>query len=463
MEKVKNPKFLAAQQKIEQQKKEVETAQVRKSNWEGTEEIKYLGLEDKQERVFRIIGDPLHVREKGTDPKLIFYSEIVRDDLNGYTQIIWPWIEADGKYKPDPNWILTRLYNTVMDGEWKERSEAEIAAGESRWYKIPSYGETEVYKRIKGNRKQEDKGFARRFWPSQKVLMNVIDRHDTWCKDNKHTKCLSSKVTTKIYPDKDEQGNPTEKEITFAATGVPATLYTSLFEHFMRRCGDWSFDAVVTKDAANKKYNVIDAAVTQMISQHSTEISSVDELTDEEKAYELFDFDKLKKITTYNKLKKTLSGLFKLCDANLGTNFYEELCELEAKEAEEYKAQKEAQKEIEVSPEESDVSSVEETPIVNTPVEEVVETESTVSTTDTLTDNDLIVVFPNFDNLSDEDKTILRNSVVRIIDGRPFFKSGSDELTCFINSCKYPNSNLDTLFPSIMKQCPVCGATEKVE
>ena len=74
-------------------------------------------------------------------------------------------------------------------------------------------------------------------------------------------------------------------------------------------------------------------------------------LTQEEMAYKKYDIEKLFGPTPYYKLLKRIPSVFKLCDASLGTNYFEELqglaerekAEWEAKRAETEAAQAEAE------------------------------------------------------------------------------------------------------------------------
>ena len=348
---IQNSAFAAALAKRQEAEKEKKEAEERKGQNFDFEELAYFPLEDQKERVFRIIGNPVEVRSKEDDPILILQSQIVNEKKTGYVKINWPIVQKAGKIVPDPDWILSKLYSKVNERDWVKYTDADINEKEDikkvegkitnkdgkngRW--VYHHADTQVYKVIDGNAKKEEK-YPKSFYPSKRVIMNVINRHDDWCKINKHTQILTSKLC--VSEKKNAQSGETIRSL-FPDTGIPETLYKAIFEHFVKSRGDWDVDAVVTKKAIDKKYDVWDATDSKYLSDFAKTLVSEAELTEEELAYETYNLDKLFGVSSYGKLLKRLGWLFKLCDAELGTEYFKELEQEANKEAEERKARNE--------------------------------------------------------------------------------------------------------------------------
>ena len=112
-----DPFQLALQKRQQAEKEKEESKNNFSGNWEGYEHVETTGLVNEMEIVGRIIGNPIEVRSKSTDPKLIMQSEVVKDDKKSYHKINWPWVEKNGYINPDPAWIVTRFMAKVFDGK----------------------------------------------------------------------------------------------------------------------------------------------------------------------------------------------------------------------------------------------------------------------------------------------------------------------------------------------------------
>ena len=460
MAKITNPAFEKAAEEQQRMKKEEEAN--KGGDFSGVEytEIEYMGMENQVEKAFRIIGNTIEIRENEFDPKLILMSEIVKDDLSGYIRVNWPVVDNNGKFQPDSSWILTRLYDKVMDGEWIKLAEKN-KFGKDCERKHFNVG-TDVYQRVSVNSKNNDKGFPKNFYPKKRVLMNVIDRHDAWCAENNHTKILSSGVGSKDYP----QDDGTTKTIKFPQIGIPHMLYSKMFEHFMRFRGDWDVDAVVTKQSERKEYDIYDATDEKYLTDAIKPYIKEDDLTEAEAKYERYDINKLYNVTTYRKLLKNLSGLFKLCDTTLKTNFYDELLSLaeEEKKQSEIDNPKEDATPLALAPavEKSDPDKAPfdgGTKIEEEPKEEVKEetkteappkrrrkTEETTSV-----DSAYETHFASWGELNEEEQEIMKESIANLTPDKVTYKDGVTVEGCWEDSC-------DATFPSNVAVCPVCGA-----
>jgi len=456
---------LAKRQQADQEKKEAEE---RKGQNFDFEELAYFPLEDGKEKVFRIVGNPVEVRSKQDDPILILQSQVVNEKKSGYVKINWDAIQKDGKLVPNPDWVLSRLYSKVNERDWKKYTDADLddkkgivkaegkivnADGKNgEW--VYRHADTQIYKIVDGNAKKDEK-YPKSFYPSKRVIMNVINRHDDWCKINNHTQILTSKLG--VSEKKNDKTGEMIRSL-FPDTGIPETLYKAIFEHFVKSRGDWDVDAVVTKKASDKKYEVWDATDVKYLSDLAKKLASENDLTKEELAYETYDLDKLFGVSSYSKLLKRIGYLFKLCDAELGTEFFKELEQLANKEAEERKAKNEEEKSEDDAEEKHNNEDVKE---------DVKETSSRARgvskpSTDTSTEEKLVeyfkTVFPKWKDLPDSDKKILITNFDKVgSNGYPDFKMSSNPVQCSNADCKFEGSNVIPQTPDTISMCPVCG------
>lgn len=414
------------------------------------EHVECLGLEDQKEKAFRIVGRGFQNRKLPTDAKMIVQSSILNEDNKGYSKINWPVIFSDkkGDYIPDPDWILTRLYNKVREGKWKKFEDGHIDEktkkdGAMNYF----HKDTTVFKRTESNMRDNPsaKEFAPKFYPSKRIVINVIDRHDDWCTVNKHTKELSSKVG---YSEKKNDNGETVK-VAFPELGVPKLCYDSIINHYLKTSGSFtSIDTVIIKDTANKKYDIFDGMDERYLKPETMALLNCNPLTAEEKEFALYDFDNLYRVASYSKLKQKLGGLFKLCDIDLNTHFYDELVNLAKKEDEDKKANEKAKVESEsVTTEEKT-----ETPKPRETRQPVAESVPSKSIEELCIEN-----FPSWGKVPDNEKTIMLNSVVSFNGSVPVYKKEAKDVLCNDASCHFKDSKEETTFPSTMFICPICG------
>lgn len=448
-----NSPFEVAKRKREQQDKEKEA----RKSFTGFEfeNVSYYALEDNKHVSFRILGVPIEVRSCSTDPKLILNSQILKDDKKGYIKVNWPVVEKDGDYIPDSEWILTRLYKKVMERKWiKYEDGRKNERGQNGDWFYPNKDLT-CYKRIDGNRKENDK-YDKKFFPQKRVVMNVIGNRE-WCEQNNHSQMLISKMG--IMNVTNENGE--KVEIYFPDIGIPIGLYKNVFDHYIRVSGDWrDTDTVILKTSKEKKYDVYDKGDgLRYIPQNILDLCSDMPLSEKEKAYELYDLDHLYQVCSYTKLKRNLLGLFKLCDAELKTNFTEELETLVRIEAEERLQKKQ----------ESDSKDTEIKTQINESIEKPVEEEPKAKrerrpATDQKVEpvksiEELCVInFPKWDLLSSEEKKVMIDSIKEFNNTVPTYITGTNDLLCPDKKCCFHNSAEATSYPDSVTICPVCGS-----
>jgi hypothetical protein len=461
MSEVKSPLELALEKQA-QQKKEEEEAKERKRNtgsfdWE---DVEYFALEDKKYKVCRVLGLPAELREKPTDPKFVLQSEILRDNKKSYLKVNWPIVERDGKMVPDPDWILTRLMNKVKEGKWQKYEDNKIdEKGKSgKW--VNFHTETSIFKRIEGNSKPNEK-YPRNFYPSMKAVANVIDRHDDWCKENKHSKSIMAGVNPYTFTnDKDED------QTIYYTKLLPKQCYSEIVSHLNNCIGVKSLsdiDIVIYKDSKAdgfQKYWCFDKTDYPKYLKDETahKLANEEPLTKEELEYELYDLDKFYGVTSYASLKRNIVAIFKLCDAELNTSFEKELDAL-CKEEAANRPQQESIREDEDKDEERYSSLDEE-------IEESIdnsEREKTVSEakSEEKSIKELCNLnFPSWDKLSKNEQEIMIESIDHFEGVIPKYKSEIEDALCAVKTCFFPDTEEPTSYPESpreVKTCPVCG------
>lgn len=453
------------EQMVEEQEKrnqEAEEAKQRKAAGGGFEfeEVEFFALKDKEARVCRILGNPAELRKKPTDAKFVLESKILSDDKKSYTKVNWPIRLIDGKLAPDPDWILTRLLNKIREGKWQKYEDNFVDTNGKKGQFVKFHSESSVYKRIESNSKPDEK-YPPKFYPSTKVVMNVIDRHSDWCKEKKHSKVLTSRRTK--YEFTNEEGK--KGEMFFTDTGIPKQCYEVITDHFKRCSGIKSLsdiDAVIIRDGKSEtsKYQCYDKTdyPKYFKDEAAFKITSDEPLSQEETNYELYDFDKLYPVASYNKLKKKLFGLFKLCDAELGTSFEKELTDLCKKELEANpNVQKNEEKLEKQEANEEKFASIGDDKPIETPKQEKSKrskAEEVLTIAELCKKN-----FPAWDKLSDDHKKIMMDSIISFKGTIPIYKEGVKELLCpeTEKDCMFVDTKELTAYPETVNICPVCG------
>lgn len=431
-------------------------------------DIKGVGLELDQYVVIRILGIPMEVRDATENPqfnpKLILQSEIVKDDKLGYIQVNWPFVigtgKDSGKYIPDPNWFLSRVMKKVRDAKWIKFTEEDVdnvniimkGDGTIIDKKTEKNGKFVYFnenkncfpffdKTIRQNASPNE--YPKTFYPSRLIMMNVLHKNDPeqWCQKNKHSKLLCKNITIKddkIYMNK----------------GILYSTYIEILNHFnsiKKVNSGWDIDCIIKKYESTVnmyKYEIRTARDIDIFNEDLQKVISSKPLTEEEKKYELYDLDALFPVTSYTKLKNNISGLIKLVDSELGTDFILELEELVKEE----NLKKDKNKKLEnnnhsVNPVTVDIkkneNKIEENNNERKSRQEDIKTEEK-------DENYFISIFPYWSKITTEDKEDMIK-YVKSVDGKNIiYKQGTKLVPCDEISCKVP-------LPELVSICPVCG------
>lgn len=289
----------------------VEARQEEKAQEESNqqyEDIQYLPLKRKRQAVMRFLGLPEHVREEGSDVRLLEYA-LIKDDNGKWFRCIFP---------KDQDFILREIYRKVCSYDWDNKRN------------IPVYhhADLEIFTKVRycdapPSRRQMASGWR----PQQSMLINVIDRSDPeWHAENSHAKVIAKKMTVK-------------DENTYFNPGLPISAYKSIQDDIQALKGnmDWEmYDIVIEKLDDQPWYKVMHGEQdAHRLKDYAEELVVVGDLTDEELEYELYDFDKLFPFTTYRKILNRLRLQIKEVDETFETRFLEKLEDLAASEKKE--------------------------------------------------------------------------------------------------------------------------------
>jgi hypothetical protein len=329
----------AKQKRREEKQKEEKRKSSDFQNYGPREEINYCALSTEQGRVVRVLGAPLLVREKPSDPKRVFISFIVGDDGKKF-RCIWPALN-DNK-----DWLLWKIFNKVM---------AYSVKGSGKDFeKIYTNKDIhpECFLRVSTNNRENkyEKGWK----PTQYILMNVLDRHDPdFHAEHKKTKILSKKASIR------------DNQNAWYEPGVPMTTYNVIWDEVAEFHGNWeNYDVVIQKKTEAPWYTVRHGIEERAkIDENLLKYIVEGPLTEEEKNYDKYDFDKLFNITSYHKIKSRLETFIKKVDIDFNTNFYKELEELVEKEDKEWEENKKNEEQSSASKENSEAKEKKEEPV----------------------------------------------------------------------------------------------------
>ena len=427
-------------------------------NYEQPEydEVGYVGCEKGAFSIVRLLGAPIGAETQGYkrkpyDPKEIITCEVKDDDGKRFT-IKLPLRQPIAS----DNHILIRLYDKVaekvkINGENVYKNKAahpEIFEAVTKGGFKPSDGKTYQYSNgYRGDRVS---------------IYNVIDRSDTWCKDNKHTKILCRDL------------NIDDQNRVWAKPGIKSFGSVQKIAGLLGKYGSFEkYDIGLKKTGIKENpWEIVNASRLKekdmMEDLGNDDGSTVDEniisvgpLTDEERTYERYDLDKFFQPTTYQKIQKRISGLFKLCDAQLGTHFTEELAGLVEKEkayfkelygdkeAKQAKAENEAIREnLNMTKEEfAEATSVDTMP---DPMAAPARRRPTAEASSSKLSADKIALLKGWDNQSEEIRARIVD--VEVKDGKPtiVWDRKDDLLQCDGCGALSPEKGVT--------HCPVCGA-----
>lgn len=416
--------------------------------------IKWVGLEEKA-KIVRIVGGAPASMKPGahinpTDAHEIFVSSIL-DDNGKKMKLKLPLHSDDISHEH----IMWRIINKVNEVEWVKGADGKS----TKRFKNESYSWFE--KVNKGGFAPTDKQyqFAKGWKGQQVIIMNVIDREDNWCTENKHTKLLSKKVT---YGDEGQE---------FAEVGIPSFGFCTELSKIVASYGSWErYDVQIRRTGQKnlpievkqatlfKKNNIL-----QELDKDKVPYVSLNEtLTPEELSYERYDIAKFFAPTSYQKLLSKLGNTIKGIDSDLRTNFYNELQSLAEKEKKEFEEiyANEIAKPTQSTP--APTTPVQETFVASEPVAQpatrsVVREAVTPAPSTSLT-SDKIALLKGWDKLTAQEKDAIVD-VVKNPDGTLadiIYKDGLTLLSC---PETYPDGSKGCGInaPDFFKTCPSCG------
>jgi hypothetical protein len=435
---------------------EEEAAQQNKSGSSFTpkdyDKIEWVGLEEKA-KIIRIVGGAPSSMRPGshvnpTDAHEIFVSTILDD--NGKRMKLKLPLHADDISHEH---IMWRIINKVNEVKW-------VKGADGKSTKVNVNEQYPWFEKVnKGGFAPTDKSYQySKGWKGQQVvIMNVIDREDSWCAENKHTKLLSKKLS----------GDNGE----FAEIGVPSFGFCSALSNIVKSYGSWErYDVQVRR--TGQKTTPIDVkqatlykknGLVQELDKDKLQYVSLNEtLTPEELEYERYDISKFFAPTTYQKILSKLGNTIKSIDVDLRTNFYEELQALAEKEKKEFEevygsnapAQEAAPAQTATVAQPTQTAPVTEAAPARTAVREAVSTPASGLTPDK------IALLKGWNLLTDEEKAV----IVDVI------KNPDGTLADIVYNTDHPVLSCPSVFPDgshgcginapdFFHACPHCGKT----
>lgn len=434
-------------------KEERQKEQEKKDNFSGSNieytEVNWLGLNEKGDTPIRIIGNPWEFRTSPTDVKMVYRSKIASDskDMTSYCYINWKQktntINSGGKSYEidsgdlDKSWLLYRFYESVNEHTWAKDDEDKNVRVYTH-HSHPVFKKVDLNKTIKDSQNPKMMKYPNKFYPSKRILMNVLDPLNLdWHIENKKTKVLSSKIS--------ESKGQDGAVIYYPDHGVPFSIYESILNDLVANIGSWDYDIVINRDLnRNGVYAVrhfSDIVVNKAIKD---KLSDKHPLLKEE--LELFDFDSLYPHSSYTKLKTHFGRRFQEWDGYKGTKFYEELCDLAEDEEKEREEKTESKtpvsvpEKVESKTEETKTEVKEEKPSRQRKVKE-----ENVS---------IETVFPKLNDIDKEERIQFDKSFDKVENGKPVWKETDDDGK---KVTLMPCDHCGTELPSTILQCPACG------
>ena len=282
-------------------------------------------------KIIRLIGNSPLMRESVYDP-LIVKRAFVKTDDDKWTTIIL----SDDRDNP-----VNKLWRTIIGKyTYDKENKTKIYANKGK----PSFERF-----IRNGKKPEDcLASEKGMMTDTFYLFNCIDKTDSWCKENKHTKLLCWDSTTKEVDG---------KTVEYPTYGIKPSLYNNIFDEqctALNRMYD-EFDVVVkrlSKKLGDSWIQVFSPEEKSKISQIGLDPNKVtmNYLSEEEENYEKYkleDIPFVSRPTSVGYVLRVLGKLIKACDLDFGTNLYEEFVEYAEKEKKEWESRKAETKETE--------------------------------------------------------------------------------------------------------------------
>ena len=410
---------------------------------EEVPEFKTCVLSKDKPRIIRLIGNSPLMREEPTDP-IIVKRAFVKTDDDKWTTIIL----SDDRDNP-----VNKLWRTIIGKyTYDKENKTKIYANKGK----PSFERF-----IHNGKKPEDcLASEKGMMTDTFYLFNCIDRTDSWCEENKHTKLLCWDSTTKEVDG---------KTVEYPTYGIKPSLYNNIFDEqctALNRMYD-EFDVVVkrlSKKLGDSWIQVFSPEEKSKISQIGLDPNKVtmNYLSEEEESYEKYkleDIPFVSRPTSASYVNRVLSKLIQQADIDFGTNLKEDFAEWIEKEKAEWEAKKAETKETEssedtsteVESEEEEVT--EETTSTETPSFDSMEN---VETEESSEDEELPSEVEEPTPTVTKTKKVVKSAfdIVSLYDKHPHLKELTDEEKSLIvgyedNKFKY-KEGID------IAQCPTC-------
>lgn len=399
------------------------------TNSKKFEDLKYVGLDKDQPKVVRFVGKPFieGAYRTPTDAKELFVSKVKGD--GGVFYLYLP-LRCDDR---DQDHLMWKIIDKVMEKTWIDKKSV---------YKN-EIEHPDIFKLVdKGGFTEADGKWPYMYatgWKGKRVLLaNCIDRTDSWCKDNNHTKLLSKGVNMGV----DKNGNPKE----WAEVGVPAYGFDIMLQDIIKNDGSWeNYDIAVRKTGEkNNPFKMVNASKYVKVGmlkeagldQNSAAYVVDGPLTQEELDFDRYDLDKNFQVTSYKVINKYLGSAIMKIDATLGTNFYDKLQKL-VEEERDNAGNTDPTGVVETT---SNVSSMNEASPVNAP------SFNDLSRVAADTDTNNLSTLVAYNQLTTEQKALIES-----VDGEGNITWTSEAKGCIpCDKCHKP-------FPSDWTICPSCG------
>jgi hypothetical protein len=449
-----------------QQQKEAEKEKSQKhgnftSNYDT---IKYVGLDKDTPAIVRFVGRPPveggH-RYDASDAKELHISKIKGDD----GKVMWLYLPLKCD-NPDQDHLMWRIIGDVMHKEYISNKGPDGKTTKKAVF-VNEIDHPDIFALIqKGGYTEEKDGhwpytYAAGWNAKRCLLINCVDRRDSWCKDNKHTKLLSKSVN--VGTDKD--GNPRE----YAEIGVPSYGFLNGLTDLVGKFGSWeNYDVVISrtgeKTSPNKFHNgskyitpaAIEAGLDVELGLSKDDeklIAATGPLTAEELSYARYDLDKNFQPTSYHTIVKRLGTSIKKIDAALGKHYYDELQALVDEEQKKWDAEKEEKAAEEAAAPAADaVAPVQESAPASAPVTRRVVAAATPTTKLT---PEKIAALKGWEELTADERALIEDVTLNADGTVKDITWSADAPGCL--PCPTEDEGCGIASPSSFTVCPACG------
>lgn len=460
----------------DQRKKEAEEKKKNAGNYQKRdyEKIKYVGLSKTHPTIVRFVGnfvseDPFARRPNPTDMKFMHISKIKSDDHKTTFYLYLPLRTGD----EDTEHLMWKIIDKVYAKEWVK----DPATGKNKPIETFKINHPDVYELVnKGNFTEADGKwpylYAKGWRGPEMLLINVIDRRDNWCVENRHTKLISKSV------------NVTEDGKEYAEFGVPAYGFfgplANLRSNF--KMGWEKFDVVITKtgeklDTVTNMFNgtaftnsaAIAANLDKSMGIDASEykfISQEPALTAEELSFQRYDLDENFQVTSYHTIDKYLGKSIQRIDAALNADalaagesvkyhFYEDLQKLKAEETAKWGAKKAEAPAVQTTAAPTPQAATAPSFDAMAPVQESAPVTRTVVAPVTGLTPEKIAVLKGYSELSEEQKSFIKD-VVFNSDGTLNHIEWKETAPALLD-CPVDQGGCGQLSPNSFLLCPCCG------